>query len=97
MAPKSQNIGLLRVVPGPQLEAQIAEQDKASYDARMAAERSAAVAETNLAGFIRNEWSRFRRHRYRRDSEPRSPASRFQSLSFRIRVFGGKIKHWDRT
>lgn len=63
MAPKSQNIGLLRVVPGPQLEAQIAEQDKASYDARIAAERSAAVAETNLAGFIRNEWSRFRRHR----------------------------------
>lgn len=63
MAPKSNNIGLIRVVPGPELEAQIEQKNKADYDARTAADRAATATETNLAGFIRNEWSRFRRHR----------------------------------
>src|SRR6478736_251442 len=56
------NIGLLRVVPGPQLDEQIAAQDKADYQAKQAAS-APTQAENSLAGYVRTQWEQMRRHR----------------------------------
>lgn len=63
MAIPSNNIGLLRVVGPAELEQQLAERDKLEYEARRAAEGKQALVQSNLAGHIRTEWERFRRHR----------------------------------
>jgi len=55
--------GLLRVIPGPQLEAQLAEADRAAYEAKQAAAGASEQTMSDLAGYIRNEWDRFKRHR----------------------------------
>ncbi|QIG66847.1 portal protein [Rhizobium phage RHph_TM3_14A] len=56
------NIGLLRVIPGPELEEQIAAQDKANYEARTAASQP-SQSENNLASHIRTIWEQMKRHR----------------------------------
>lgn len=56
------NIGLLRVVPGPQLDEQIAAQDKANYDAKQAASQPTQT-ENNLASHVRTLWEQMKRHR----------------------------------
>lgn len=63
MANGSHNIGLLRVVPPAELEAQIAAKDKADYEARRDAEAKNNATMSNLAGHIRTQWEEMRRHR----------------------------------
>lgn len=63
MANGSHNIGLLRVVPPAELEAQIAAKDKADYEAKRDAEAKNNATMSNLAGHIRTQWDEMRRHR----------------------------------
>jgi len=55
------NYGLLRVVPPAELEAHIAEQDRADYERR--AGQTQQSADDNLAAYIRQQWEMMRRHR----------------------------------
>lgn len=59
---KNHNIGMLRVIPGPQLEEQIAAKDKADYEARQAAAQPSET-ENNLASHVRTLWEQMKRHR----------------------------------
>jgi hypothetical protein len=54
---------MLRVVAPAELEAQIAEKEKADFEARQAAEQQENVSLNNLAAHIRTEWEKMRRHR----------------------------------
>lgn len=63
MANGQHNIGLLRVVPPAELDAQIAAQDKAAFEQRQAAEASTDTSTDNLASHIRTQWEQMRRHR----------------------------------
>lgn len=56
------NIGLLRVIPGAQLEEQIAAKDKADAEAKDAAAQP-TQAENNLASHVRTLWEQMKRHR----------------------------------
>jgi hypothetical protein len=56
------NIGLLRVVPGAELDEQIAAKDKADYKARTEASQP-SQAENNLASHVRTIWEQMKRHR----------------------------------
>lgn len=61
MANKTPN-PLLRVIPGAQLDEQLAAKDKADYEARQAASQP-TQAENNLAGHVRTLWEQMKRHR----------------------------------
>lgn len=63
MANGQNNIGLLRVVPPGEYEAQLAEQERAAFEQRKAAETQQTTAENNLAAHIRTQWEQMRRHR----------------------------------
>lgn len=54
---------LLRVVPPAEYEQQLAETERAEFEAKQAAEKSAQDVETNIAGYIRTQWEQMRRHR----------------------------------
>lgn len=54
---------LLRVVPGPQLEAALEVQDRTAFEAQKEADEASNTTMDNLVGHIRGEWERMRRHR----------------------------------
>lgn len=54
---------LIRVVSPADLDQKIAEQDRRAFEAKLAAETTNDTATVQLAGFIRNEWDRMKRHR----------------------------------
>lgn len=64
MANGQNNSGRLRVISGGELEESLAHQEREQYEARQEAENaSEQLAMSNLAGHIRTQWERMRRHR----------------------------------
>jgi hypothetical protein len=63
MANGSNNIGLLRVVPPAELEAQIAAKEREEYETKEAAAKSDTLVNDNLASHVRKQWEQMRRHR----------------------------------